>query len=489
MKPTTRSVPIRVRLAGVFTLLVAAILVSVGVVTYELLRQSLLDEIGRDVVQRAEMFRLTNPGPPYDLDVYGAPDVFLQVLDPSGDVLARSGNLGSRTLPLPSGGGSGRPVGEAVEVHVADRPLFLSAAPLEDGGHVIVARSPMTTYGALRTLRTLLVGIVGGAVVLTALASWLYARTALRPIGRVVETARDIRDSRDLARRVPHRETRDELGRLAETFNEMLTELQAAHASLDQSNRQLRQFLADCSHELRAPLTRIRSAVDLLDRLGLDPAADDADRADEADDMGFRSRTLADIAAETDRMARMVRQLLILARADAGATIERHPVQLSGVLDTACRQAERMADGVRLVPPPPGSLRELESAVVQGDAGHLEQVVLILLDNAFKYTPPPGEVRVEAEVDTDIDTAQHERHATITVTDTGLGVPDQDTERIFERFYRGRNAQAATGTGLGLAIARWIVEQHGGRIDLTTALGTGSRFTVHLPLAPPPPPG
>jgi signal transduction histidine kinase len=100
--------------------------------------------------------------------------------------------------------------------------------------------------------------------------------------------------------------------------------------------------------------------------------------------------------------------------------------------------------------------------------------VLILLDNAFKYTPPPGEVRVEAD---------HDDHtARITVADTGLGVPDEDTDRIFDRFYRGRNSTAATGTGLGLAIARWVTEQHGGRIELATS-PDGSRFTVRLPLA------
>jgi two-component system OmpR family sensor kinase len=241
----------------------------------------------------------------------------------------------------------------------------------------------------------------------------------------------------------------------------MLAELADAYSSLDRSNQRLRQFLADCSHELRAPLARIRGTVDLLGRL------DDTEMDDEA----FRSRALDDVAAETDRMARMVRQLLILARADAGATIDPRRVDLGDVLDAACRQAERMTNGLTFVPPPPGALN---SAVVNGDADHLQQVVLILLDNAFKYTPPPGEVRVEADHDG--------RRARITVADTGLGVPAEDTDRIFDRFYRGRNSAAATGTGLGLAIARWVTEQHNGRIELTCT-ANGSRFTVRLPLA------
>jgi signal transduction histidine kinase len=456
-----RTPSIRYRLAAAFTLLAAVILVSVGVATYQLLRQSLLEEIERDVARRATTFSMADPRPPYDVDVFGAPDVFLQVVDGAGNVVARSGNLGDRVLPLPEAPGRG----QVVEVHVAGRPLFLTAAPLHTSDQIVVARSPITTYRALRTLRQLLGAVITGAVLITALASWLYARAALRPIDRVVEAARVVRDSRDPTRRVAHSGPPDEVGRLAATFNEMLDELADAYASLDRSNQQLRQFLADCSHELRAPLTRIRSTVDLLGR------HDDAETADDA----FRSRALADIAAEADRMARMVRQLLILARADAGATIEPRPVRLGDVVAVACRQGERMANDVTFVPCPDGALGDV---IVLGDADHLQQVVLILLDNAFKYTPPPGEVRVEADHD--------ERTARITVADTGIGVPAEDTGRIFDRFYRGHNSTAATGTGLGLAIARWVANQHRGHIDLETS-PNGSRFTMLLPLAGGPP--
>lgn len=453
---------LRLRLAAVFTLLVAATLVLVGVVTYQLLRSSLLADIERDVSHRAAGFAAAAPSPPYNVDTFGAPDVFLQISDLAGTPVARSGNLGDRVLPTPEAARRA----EVVEVRVAGRPLFLTAAPLTGDRLIVVARSPATTYGALRELRQLLIIVVGGVVLLTALVGWLYARTALRPIGTVIDAARAVRDSRDLSRRVDHRGGTDEVGRLVGTFNEMLAELHDAHRSLDSSNQRLRQFLADCSHELRAPLARIRSTVDLLARTDDPPEPD-------ATDPAFRSRALADVAAETDRMARMVRQLLILARADAGAIIDRRPVRLGDVLATAGRHAERMADGVTLHPARPGALADV---IVSGDADHLEQLILILLDNAFKYTPPPGEVRIDAERTDD--------GVRIAVTDTGLGVPEEDAERIFERFYRGRNAAAATGTGLGLAIASWIATQQGGRIELTRAPGGGSRFCLHLPAQP-----
>lgn len=446
---------LRLRLAVAFTLLVAATLVLVGVVTYQLLRNSLLADIERDVARRAAAFAATAMAPPYNVDTFGAPDVFLQISDLTGNPVARSGNLGDRVLPVPEAARRG----EVVEARLAGRPLFLTTAPLGGDRLVVVARSPVTTYGALRELRQLLIIVVGGVVLLTALVGWLYARVALRPIGKVVDAARAVRDSRDLSRRVDHRGGADEVGRLAGTFNEMLTELQDAQRSLDDSNQRLRQFLADCSHELRAPLARIRGTVDLLARAG----CDDTDAA-------FRSRGLAEVAADTDRMARMVRQLLILARADTGATIDPRPVRLGDVLATVTRQARRMANGVTLHAPPTGALT---GVTVSGDADHLEQLILILLDNAFKYTLPPGEVH--------LDTHRTDDGVRIVVTDTGLGVPDEDTDRIFERFYRGRNAGAATGTGLGLAIATWIATQHGGRIELTSAPGGGSQFTLHLP--------
>ncbi len=450
---------LRTRLAVTFTLLVGVLMVLVGVATNQLLRDNLLAEIERDVAHRAAAYRASPPAPPYTLDTFGAPDVFLQIVGSDGNPLARSGSLGDRTLPLPDAARRG----EVVEVRVGGRPLFLTAAPVGDGRHVIVARSPMTTYGALRTLRNLLTGVIAGAVLLTALASWLYARGALRPIGQVVAAARSVRDSRDLSRRVPQRSSGDEVGKLVETFNEMLAELDDAYRSLDRSNQQLRQFLADCSHELRAPLARIRSTVDVLGRL---------DDSVEHDDAAFRSQALADVAADTDRMARMVRQLLILARADAGATIDRRPIALADVVGTACRQAARMANGVKLLPP---ATEDLTGVLVRGDADHLEQALLILLDNAFKYTPPPGQVRVA--------TRRDGMQAQIDVTDTGLGVPLEDRDRIFERFYRGRNATAATGTGLGLAIARWIASQHGGTLELRDTRTEGSCFTLRLPLA------
>jgi two-component system OmpR family sensor kinase len=171
-------------------------------------------------------------------------------------------------------------------------------------------------------------------------------------------------------------------------------------------------------------------------------------------------------------MARMVTQLLILARADTGAKLQVRPVPLGDLLAETCAQGSRMADGVRLVPAPVGIL---EDVIVQGDRDHLKQALLVLLDNAFKYTPRGGEVRVEAEVDRE--------NARIAVCDMGPGIDPQDQPHVFERFYRGRTGAGATGTGLGLAIARWVVDEHGGTLGVRSEPGTGSRFVLSLPVS------
>lgn len=445
---------IRTRLAVLVILLMGATLTLVGTATYKLLRHSLLTEIERDVARRAAAFAVSRPQRPYPLDVFAAPDVFLQVVDASGTPLAGSGNLGGRGLPLDAR----MRAGEVVEARVGGRPLFLTAAPLSDGTYIIVARSPVTIYGALRELRGLLYAVVGAALILAGVVSWIVARAALRPVDRVAAAAEAVSRHRDLRQRVTYAGPPDEVGRLAATFNAMLVQLDAAYGQLDESNRRLRQFLADCAHELRTPLTLITSSLDLLARVGeTDPA--------------FAAKALADIRAEADRMARMITQLLILGRADAGAQIAKSPVSLAATIGDVCRQGQAMAEGIRIVNDASDSIA---GVIVDGNSDYLKQLLMILVENACKYTQPPGEVRVEA--------ALVNGSVRLSVQDSGTGIDPGDLPRIFDRFYRGKNAAGTTGTGLGLSIARWVAEQHGGTIEVDSAPGRGSRFSVVLPV-------
>jgi len=444
---------IRTRLALLVTLLVVASLTAAGIATYKLLRIGLLAEVERDVERRAAAFALSHSSGPYYLDVFSAPDVFLQVVNRAGQPLASSGNLGDRVLPLTAAMREGR----VIEARVTNRPLFLTAAPMADGRFIIVARSPITIYGALRQLRRLLYVVVGVAAAVAAGLSWLVARTVLRPVERVAVAAFAVKQGRDLRQRVSYTGPPDEVGRLARTFDEMLAELEQVYTQLDDSNQQLRQFLADCAHELRAPLTLILSNLDMVAKVG-------------EHDPSFATQALADIQDEANRMARMITQLLILGRADAGAVAPVQPILLGDVVADAVRQGQRMANGRRVIN---RIGRGLHEVVVRGNSDYLKQLLLILLDNACRYTPHDSEITIDA--------ALVDGRAEVAITDTGAGIPPADLPHIFDRFYRGSNA-IGSGTGLGLAIARWIAKQHGGEIEVSSAPGRGSRFTVVLPV-------
>ncbi len=300
-------------------------------------------------------------------------------------------------------------------------------------------------------LRSLLLALSALGLLAVMVGSWAVAGQALRPVGDMVQTARAIEQARDLSQRVPLPPQRDEVGELAVTFNEMLS-------SLEEASTAQQRFVADASHELRAPLTAIQGNLELLRRRPDMPPAE-------------RQESLAEAEREAARLTRLVADLLALARADSGASIQHVPVDLDAVVLDALRSARPLARGQVL------AVDAFEPAPVVGDADRLKQLFLILLDNALKYTPSGGRVSVRLSCTRD--------SATVTVCDTGVGIPAEALPHIFERFYRADPARARDpgGTGLGLPIAQWIVEQHSGAIHVESTPGRGTKISVRLPLA------
>lgn len=287
-------------------------------------------------------------------------------------------------------------------------------------------------------LGTLLALVVGAAI----------AEVALAPITAITRTASQINRTQDLSRRIADTGQRDELGRLAITFNDMLDRIEAMF------DRQ-RQLVADVSHELRTPLTTIRGEVDLMTRRGeLDPEG------------------LAAVQHEAARMSRMVNDLLLLAQADSGLAMDRYPVALEVLVADVLRQARSLA-------PSPDAVRlgDVAAVTVLGDADRLRQLVLNLVDNAFKHNPPGTTVTLSL--------AQAGSEALLRVADDGRGIPAEDLPHVFERFYRADKARSrdAGGTGLGLSIVKWIATAHGGRMEVTSSAAAGTCFTLHLPVA------
>jgi signal transduction histidine kinase len=294
--------------------------------------------------------------------------------------------------------------------------------------------------------------LVLGGLLLTGLefgAGWLLARRALAPVADVTDTARAISLSGDFGARVEAVGVGgDEVSELAVAFNEML-------AALEENHQALQRFLGDASHELRTPLTTLRASLELAGRPALP--------ADE------REALLADARSETERMARLVGDLLSLARAESGARLEFGPVELDAVLLEAVRQAGPASPHVRM------EVDSIEPVVVQGDRDRLKEVLLIVIDNAGRYTPAGGTVSATLRLE--------DRRVVIEVSDTGLGIPEDDRPHVFERLYRGSEARRVrpAGTGLGLAIAKWIVDAHAGSIAVSPRQAGGTVVSIELP--------
>ena len=281
------------------------------------------------------------------------------------------------------------------------------------------------------------------------LVGWLVAGHALRPVAIMTDTAAAIAGSRKFTQRVPVEPRPDELGRLAQTFNAMLASLEQAYAGQQ-------RFIADASHELRAPLTLIQANLELAVRPATPPPE--------------REMLVAEAHAESERLGRFVANLLALARADAGVPLTMTTVDVDRLVLDVLGDFRRAAPGHRF------AVTGLETVALTADADQLRRLLVILLDNALKYTPPGG--RIAIGLGRDAATAM------LTVEDSGVGIAPEHLEHVFERFYRadpGRGRDPG-GTGLGLAIARWIVEQHHGAITLESRVGAGTEVRVLLPV-------
>lgn len=462
---------IRMRLTLWYSGVLAAILASFGVLLYVILAHGLMREAEQAVRARADqvartlLVQPTPAGPPVvilpRMDVFASPGTFMQAVDAYGVVFDRSANLDRQALPVtPStlaAARTGKPVLERVRVHgepflMYNRPMFPGEPPT---GVIQVARSLTPVRDVLNRLRLLLLAIGAGGLVVAGTLGALLARKALEPINRLTQVAGEIGSSQDLSRRVAYAGPADEVGCLAATFNQMLSALESAKEQLAASLAAQRRFVADASHELRTPLQAIRTNAEVL-RMG-GAAVDPAERA----------QALDDIVSEAERLGRLVADLLALARADAGMHLDRVPTPLDPILADVYRQARLLGGGRRIV------LEGGPAGTVLGDADALKQLFLILVDNAIKYTPPDGEIRISS--------ARAGDKVAVRVSDNGRGIAPEDLPHIFERFYRADRARQAGGSGLGLAIARWIVEEHGGEIAVESAPGRGTVFTVTVP--------
>jgi heavy metal sensor kinase len=382
------------------------------------------------------------------------PNRYVEVADADGRVVAWSSNLAGHQLTVPTAVlAEAQQNGSFVvlnQLRVAVVPLSVDRS--KQIGFAIVAEPLSVVDEGLRRLRRDFLFGVPVILLLASTGGYFLARKSLAPIALMNQQTQRI-TAENLSARLDVAHPRDEVGRLATTINDLLARLDAAF-------QEQKRFIADASHELRTPLAVLRGETEV---------ALQQERA-----TAEYQESLALIKDEAERLSRIVENLFLLARQPVDTpSMVSEPVRLNELVADCVRAAHVLAmqKGLRLK-----TEGALPAITVRGDDEMLKRMLLNLLDNAVKYTPPGGEITVAL--------GSRNGYAQIVVTDTGIGIPESDQPRIFDRFYRVDKARsrALGGAGLGLSIARWIVEGHGGSLSVESAPGRGSAFTVDLPL-------
>ncbi len=458
---TPQGWPVRWRLAAVSAALTLIILLGfaavVGRLTSNKLEGDFRDDLRSTAGQLAfEIERAGGPNVPGPLRVadFGksiAGEAAIRVVDASGHVV------------------NGRETRNAPDLGPPDDSVT-SVGPYE----VASIQIPTTSFGApvfvqyarshedlQNTIDRLWLFLGAGVLVGTALAylaGLAVAGRAMRPISSLTAAAREIASTRDPSRRMPTLRSDDEVAELARTLEHMLRSLDQARSETEQAMQRQREFVADASHELRTPLTSILANLELL-QASLEEGGDGEDHA-----------AVGSALRSSHRMSRLVADLLLLARADAGRTSARRECDLAEIAAGALAEVRPVAAGHEI------SLDAGDPVAVEGNPDELHRMVLNLLDNAVRHTPEGTEVK--------LGVGREDGRAVLEVTDNGPGIPAGMKDQVFGRFVRGTgpaDQAGGDGTGLGLAIVEAVATSHGGDAEAGSAPQGGARFTVHLP--------
>jgi two-component system OmpR family sensor kinase len=454
--------PLRWRLAAVSASLTLVILMLFGGVIGAVATKRIRDDFNGEVRAAAQIlaseykieygaFRTYVQEGPRLNDFVLSDDASARVLDVRGNLLTQ--NTGAANLGRPRAG-----LSDHGQIRVATEPIL---AP--DGtttGYVQYGRDMGHVDSTINRLWLFIGAGVFFGTLLASLAGVAIARRAMRPIASLTATAREIATTRDPSRRMPKPAVEDEVGELALTLEEMLRSLDAARAEREGTMQQQREFVADASHELRTPLTSVLANLELLQASLGDPGqAEDREVVDSA----LRS---------SRRMSRLVGDLLLLARADAGRLDKHRRCDLAEVVGEAAAEAAALMGERTLTIDNDRPLR------VEGSPDELHRMILNLLDNAARHTPAGATIELSLR--------DEGGDAVVEVADDGPGIPEAMRKQIFDRFVRGEgpaDTARGTGTGLGLAIVSAVTASHGGTVEVTESESGGALFRIRIPLA------
>jgi two-component system, OmpR family, sensor histidine kinase MprB len=442
--------PLRRRLTVVAAIAVAVAVALACVVAYLAVRGELISQVDEALTAQAELpprgpglgFRGGGPGAPTLSARRGGPTPYIQLVDSDG----RYATLGSEDVALPVDGqtravASGTRGRYFSNAKVDGVNVRLLTSPFRDGLAMQVGRSLNSTDRVLSRLRLILLLVCLGGVAVAVALGRVVSRNVVAPIVAVTAAARHLAETEDLGQRIEVTSS-DEVGELAQHFNAMLDTLEGSIAAQ-------RQLVADASHELRTPITSLRTNIEVL-------AESDALPREE------RERLRADVEEQVAELGALVNDLIELARGEEPRR-DTEDVRLDELVDEAVARARRHAPQVRFDV-------SLAPAVVEGTRERLARAVNNLLDNAAKHSD-----RVEVDAGP----------SGVRVRDHGGGIAEEDLPYLFDRFYRGASARGMPGSGLGLAIVRQVAEQHGGSVSARNALDGGAEFVLEIPAVSP----
>jgi signal transduction histidine kinase len=452
-----KGLPIRWRLAGGSAALTLAILCMFATIVGALTTGRIQDNFDRSVASAADQLErqlvlrrdFREDGTPFIRHIRG-PDIndFAARENAAVRVVFISGDVIRQTAEAPN---FGPPVLRRDDIdgwRVESRPIRVENV----GPAVVQYAQPLSEVKATanRVKVFLAFGVLGGAL-LALLAGLATARRAMEPIAELTAAARRVEQSRDPSLKLPHPESEDEVAELARTLEAMLAALDQARSETEAALARQREFVADASHELRTPLTAVLANLELL----------------EEELEGEQREAAASALRSSRRMRRLVADLLLLARADAGRAAPHQPLDFSSVVTDAAAEIEPVSRGHEIsISAPPG-------AEVDGARDELHRLVLNLLENALRHTDEGTSVEASVE--------RRNGQIVLSVEDDGPGIPAELREKVFERFYRGTSDRGGS-SGLGLSIVRAVAESHQGTVALEEPLdGRGARFVVRLP--------
>jgi two-component system OmpR family sensor kinase len=476
---------IRLRLTLLYSAILTSTLLIFGAVLYSFLHLYVFNDFKKSLRQQTVMLEESvqyelalNPSGwnlTIQLDNFDTVQtgMYLQIINLVTGNMTKSGNLRNVELPFSTIDLSNKNGGYYATPKIGNSPFLVYNEPLLLNGQLVGVLqsayniSVISKFFSILRLVLLVLSVI--VITIAAIVGWFLSKKALKPVYSLIDATAKIQSGNDLGIRIQHEGTHDEIGLLSNTINGMLQRIQSVYGELDKLYESQRRFVGDASHELRTPLTSIKGNAELLKKLWtqLDHRPDRILQQD----IELSVETINDITDESFRMGRLVNDLLVLARADVGIQIKKDEIEMEDIVESAIRKAQFLPRSAEFRT---GNLEDLKDIHIIGDKDYLQQLILIFLENAFKFTPA-GFVEITVH--------KSAGKIGLIICDSGIGMETDEISHIFERFYRADSSRGSTpGTGLGLSIAKWILDEHNATVEINSVKCKGTSFSIWFPV-------